>query len=65
MAYSSLLYGIMLITWTTGAVMFIPLYYFFFVGFNANRSKQTVPDSKIFRDKVQNSPPHLFEGVRK
>lgn len=29
-----LLYGIMLITWTTGAVMTIPLYYFFLIGFN-------------------------------
>ena len=28
-----LLYGIMLVTWTTGAIMLVPLYYFFFVGF--------------------------------
>lgn len=60
-----LLYGIMLITWTTGAVMFIPLYYFFFVGFNVNHSNQYVTDSKIFRNKKQKFPSHLLEGVQK
>lgn len=35
-----ILYGIMLIFWTTGAVMLIPLYYFFLIGFKSDNLSQ-------------------------
>lgn len=41
-----LLYGIMLVTWTTGAVMLIPLYYFFFIGFEVSDSIQSLTNGE-------------------
>lgn len=58
------LYGIMLISWTTGAVMAIPLYYFFLIGFSRDILPQPITNDEAIRIKASNDSKFLPVGYK-